>query len=97
MPTTHRGAAELSGDTRGETRLAAGLHLLFPRIGELDERGLAPGRAEERQADGQAAIESGRDGDVRVAGDGRGRGAAAGVAIAVDVVGEPGGAGTEAL
>src|SRR5580704_16273663 len=80
-------------NTSGERWFAAGVHLLLPGVGELEERGLAPGGGEERQTDGQAAIESGGDGDVRVAGDSCWSGAATGVAIAVDVVSEPSGAG----
>src|SRR5579862_4645219 len=56
---------------------------------ELDEYGLAPGRAEERQPDRQAAVQSRRNGDVRVPRDRGRRRAAAGVQIAVDVIGEP--------
>ncbi len=85
----------LSSDAGEKYRFPAGVHLLLPGVGELDERGLAPDGAEERQTDGQAAVESGRDGDVRVTGDSRGSGAAAGAVIAVDIIGEAGRTGSQ--
>ena len=58
----------------------------------LDQLHFAARRAEERQADGQSEHITRGDRDVRIARDRRRGGAAAGEMIAIDVIGEPGGA-----
>jgi len=80
-------------DGRQELRRLARLGGLLERIGQLDQRGLAPGAAEERNADGHAEDEFCRDVDIGIAGDGGERGSATSVVVAVDVIGKSGRAG----
>src|SRR5574338_212748 len=67
-------------------RRLAKLCCLLERIGQPDQRRLAPGAAEKRDADGKSENVSGGHCDVRIAGDGGGAGASARIVIAIHQV-----------
>src|SRR3954469_6466713 len=77
---------------RQKPRRLPHLRRLLEGVGELDQRGLAPGLANERDRQRQAEGEAGGDGDARVAGHRGGGGGAPRIRIAVDEVDQPGGA-----
>src|SRR5580658_8953705 len=85
-------APSLHINGRQEARLLPSLGQLLERISDLEQRRLAPGASEKRDANWQSPQKSGRHVDVGIPGDGRSAGAASGGVIAIDQVGEPGGA-----
>src|SRR6266540_637307 len=75
---------------RQEPRRAAVLRGLFVGVGDLDQRRLGPGAAEEGDADRQAELVAGRNRDVRISRDGWHGRAAVHAVIAVDEVDQRG-------